>query len=79
MSSDTTPALDLAVVRVPITHPDALRLIDEVQAEYVARYGGPDESPIDPVDFEDPTGQFFVGYLGPTPVATGAWRRSSSI
>ena len=50
MSSDTTPALDLAVVRVPITHPDALRLIDEVQAEYVARYGGPDESPIDPVE-----------------------------
>jgi ribosomal protein S18 acetylase RimI-like enzyme len=77
MSSDTTPALDLAVVRVPITHPDALRLIDEVQAEYVARYGGPDESPIDPVDFEDPTGQFFVGYLGATAVATGAWRRSS--
>ena len=63
--------------RVPITHPDAQVLIEAVQAEYVARYGGQDESPIDPADFEDPLGQFFVGYLDGTPVATGAWRRSS--
>lgn len=68
--------------RVPITHPDAQALIEAVQAEYVVRYGGQDESPIDPADFEDPLGQFFVAYLsdgasGDVPVATGAWRRSS--
>ncbi len=68
---------DLQVVRVPITHPDAQALIEAVQAEYVARYGGQDESPIDPADFEDPLGRFYVGYLDDTPVATGAWRRSS--
>ena len=68
---------DLQVVRVPITHPDAQALIEAVQAEYVARYGGQDESPIDPADFEDPLGRFYVGYLDGTPVATGAWRRSS--
>jgi GNAT superfamily N-acetyltransferase len=68
---------DLRIQRVAITHPDALALIEAVQAEYVARYGGRDESPIDPADFEDPLGQFFVGYLDEVPVATGAWRRSS--
>jgi GNAT superfamily N-acetyltransferase len=52
-------------------------LVEAVQEEYVARYGGRDESPIDPADFEDPLGQFFVGYLDGSPVATGAWRRSS--
>ena len=53
---------DLELRRVGYGHPDALLLVEEVQAEYVARYGGPDESPIDQVDFEDPTGQFFVGW-----------------
>ena len=67
----------LQVVRVPITHPDAQRLVEEVQAEYVARYGGRDESPIDPAHFGPPAGSFFVGYdAGAAPVATGAWRRS---
>ena len=68
---------DLRFERVPITHPDAQALIEAVQAEYVVRYGGQDESPIDPADFEDPLGQFFVAYSGGEPVATGAWRRSS--
>ncbi len=73
---------DLVIERVPITHPDAQSLIEAVQAEYVARYGGQDESPVDPADFEDPLGQFFVAYLcdaafDGAPVATGAWRRSS--
>lgn len=68
---------NLDIERVSITHPDAQALIEAVQAEYVARYGGQDESPIDPADFEDPLGRFYVGYLDGTPVATGAWRRSS--
>jgi GNAT superfamily N-acetyltransferase len=63
--------------RVGYGHPDALRLIDEVQAEYVVRYGGPDETPLDPLMFEPPAGSFFVGYAEGEPVATGAWRRSS--
>lgn len=68
---------DLRFERVPITHPDAQALIAAVQAEYVVRYGGQDESPIDPCDFEDPRGRFFVAYADGVPVATGAWRRSS--
>ena len=61
-------------------HPDALLLIEEVQAEYVVRYGGRDETPLDPAMFDPPGGSFFVGYLvrrrRDLPVATGAWRRS---
>ena len=71
----------LVIERVDYGHPDAMRLIDEVQQEYVTRYGGPDESPIDPLMFAPPEGSFFVGYLpladgGRDAVATGAWRRS---
>ncbi|MBD3916984.1 GNAT family N-acetyltransferase [Nocardioides hwasunensis] len=67
----------MQIQRVPITHPDARLLVEAVQEEYVVRYGGRDDSPIDPMDFEDPLGRFFVGYLDGTPVATGAWRRST--
>lgn len=69
-------ATTLVIERLPITHPDAMLLVEAVQEEYVVRYGGRDESPIDPADFEDPLGSFFVGYLDDVPVATGAWRRS---
>jgi GNAT superfamily N-acetyltransferase len=61
-------------VRLPITHPDAARLVEEVQQEYVVRYGGRDETPLDPSYFEPPNNAFFVGYLDEAPVATGAWR-----
>lgn len=56
---------------------DAGRLIEEVQAEYVARYGGRDDSPVAAEDFTEPHGAFFVGYLDGEPVVSGAWRRRS--
>lgn len=65
--------------RVGYGHPDALLLIEEVQEEYVVRYGGRDETPLDPLMFEPPDGSFFVGYLDGVPVACGAWRRSSVV
>ncbi len=64
---------------MPITHPDAAFLVEEVQAEYVARYGGRDETPIEAAYFEAPRGAFFVGYLHDDPVATGAWRRREDV
>jgi len=67
-------SLSWRVTRVPFTHPDAALLIAEVQREYVARYGGPDDTPLQPSYFEPPGGSFFVGYLNDEPVATGAWR-----
>ncbi len=67
------------IERLPITHPDAALLVEEVQAEYVVRYGGRDETPIDPTYFDAPAGAFFVGYLDGRPVATGAWRRRTDV
>jgi len=65
--------------RVPITHPDALRLVEEVQAEYVVRYGGRDDTPYDVAEFEQPRGAFFVAYRAGVPVATAAWRRRDDV
>lgn len=65
----------LRLVPVGFGHADATALVAEVQREYVARYGGPDETPLDPAMFEPPSGSFFVGYVDGEPVATGAWRR----
>ena len=72
-------AAALHLERVGYGHRDALRVVAEVQAEYVARYGSPDDTPLDPLMFEPPTGSFFVGYLGGEPVASGAWRRRSDL
>ncbi|MDO9456303.1 GNAT family N-acetyltransferase [Nocardioides sp.] len=73
----------LRLERVAYGDPDALRLVEDVQAEYVVRYGSPDATPLDPLMFEPPAGSFYVGYLdagdGDTPVATGAWRRSDVV
>ncbi len=64
----------LTIEQVRYTHPDAQRLVAEVQAEYVVRYGGPDSTPVDPAMFEPPSGAFFVGYVDGVPAATGGWR-----
>ncbi|MGZ4458249.1 MAG: GNAT family N-acetyltransferase [Nocardioidaceae bacterium] len=64
----------LEVVRVPFTHPDAQTLVADVQAEYVTRYGGPDNTPLDPAVFDPPAGMFLVGYLAGAPLAMGGWR-----
>jgi len=60
----------------PYDGPVAQALIAAVQQEYVARYGGPDESPVQPDEFAPPDGRFVVGYVGAEPVATGGIRRN---
>ena len=75
---------ELRIERVPYGHPDAQLLVEEVQAEYVRRYGGRDDTPVDPTAFDPPAGAFFVGYLVTPegvdlPVATGAWRLRSDV
>ncbi|MCP2340262.1 GNAT family N-acetyltransferase [Actinomadura rupiterrae] len=54
--------------------PVARKLIAEVQQEYVVRYGGPDETPIDPAEFAAPLGHFIIGRVDGDPVACGGWR-----
>ncbi|MGI5455534.1 GNAT family N-acetyltransferase [Streptomyces sp. CA-249302] len=62
--------------RVSFDHPDAVKLNDQVQAEYHVRYGdGGDATPLDPSHFEPPNGVYFIAYdEGDSPVATGGWR-----
>ena len=69
--------MDLRPVR--IADPDAALLIEQVQAEYVVRYGSPDATPLDPTMFDPPSGAFFVGYLDDEPVAMGGWKRRSDV
>jgi GNAT superfamily N-acetyltransferase len=79
MDSTVEPVAAWLVVALPITHPDAARLVEEVQQEYVVRYGSRDETPLDPTYFDPPRGAFFVGYLDDASVATGAWRLRSDV
>ena len=53
-------------------------LIELVQQEYVVRYGGRDDSPVDPAQFAPPRGLFLVAYLDDAPVACGGWRVASA-
>jgi GNAT superfamily N-acetyltransferase len=67
---DGTVRIDM----VAYDHPDAVRLVAEVQREYEVRYGGPDTTPVTPAEFAPPWGVFLVGYSGDLPVACGGWR-----
>ncbi|TDC67540.1 GNAT family N-acetyltransferase [Streptomyces hainanensis] len=66
--------MDFRTVR--FDHPDAVKLNDEVQAEYAERYG--DEGDITPLDatmFLPPRGLYLVVYDDAgSPIGTGAWR-----
>jgi GNAT superfamily N-acetyltransferase len=65
--------------RTAFTDPVAQALVAELQQEFVVRYGGPDETPLDPTQFDPPSGAFFVGWLEGEPLATGAWRRRPDV
>lgn len=53
---------DITFRVTPFDAPESRLLIGEVQAEYVERYGGPDETPVDPAEFAPPHGIFVVGW-----------------
>ncbi|MEY2247030.1 GNAT family N-acetyltransferase [Streptomyces sp. BF23-18] len=61
---------------VPFDHPDAVKLNDQVQAEYAVRYGdGGDATYLDPRMFSPPLGLYLIAYDEmDRPVATGGWR-----
>ncbi len=48
---------------VPFSSTAAAQLVAEVQAEYVARYGGPDETPVAEEEFSSPRGIFIIGFV----------------
>lgn len=53
---------------------EAQQLIAELQAEYVARYGSGDETPVDPAEFTPPNGIFVVAWQAREPVACAGVR-----
>jgi GNAT superfamily N-acetyltransferase len=59
---------------VAYDHPDATSLVEAVQGEYVIRYGGPDDTFVEPAEFAPPLGLFLVGYLAGEAVSCGGWR-----
>jgi GNAT superfamily N-acetyltransferase len=68
------PSDSLSVGAVPFADVRVQRLIDEVQAHYVVIYGGPDDSPVDPTEFDPPRGLFVLGTVDGHEVAMGGWR-----
>lgn len=68
----TTP--DFRIEPRPFLDLDVARLVAEVQQEYVVRYGGPDDTPLDPGQFDPPAGVFLLGLLDGDPVTIGGWR-----
>ena len=50
-------------------------LIDELQQEMVARYGGPDETPVDPSQFAPPGGVFLAAVIDGHLVGCAGLRR----
>jgi GNAT superfamily N-acetyltransferase len=49
-------------------------LIELIQGEYVARYGGPDDAPIDADEFAPPEGMFLLATLDGAAAGCGGWR-----
>jgi GNAT superfamily N-acetyltransferase len=49
-------------------------LVEQVQQEYVERYGGRDEAVVDPAEFLPPQGLFLAAEVDGVPVGSGAWR-----
>ncbi len=68
------PAPAWSVQQVGFTDPRVQALVTEVQDYYVQIYGGPDDSPVDPTEFDEPRGRFVLGLVGSSPVAMGGWR-----
>lgn len=67
------------MVPVRYDHPDAMKLNDIVQEEYLERYGESDVTPLAPEMFDPPHGLYLVAYDNDgRPVATGGWRVQNS-
>ncbi|HVC73497.1 MAG TPA: GNAT family N-acetyltransferase [Mycobacteriales bacterium] len=66
--------MTIEVTPVRLDEPDALTLIELVQGEYVLRYGGRDEAPIDVAEFLPPEGLFLLARLDGAAAGCGGWR-----
>jgi GNAT superfamily N-acetyltransferase len=65
-------ALTITVAR--LDDPVVKDLIELIQGEYVVRYGGPDDAPIDAEEFAPPRGLFLLATIDGEPAGCGGWR-----
>ena len=73
MTSGTSRTSRITVSRLDA--PPVTDLIEQLQAEYVARYGGRDDAPIDADEFAPPRGLFLLAEdESGVPVGMGGWR-----
>ncbi|WP_245680979.1 GNAT family N-acetyltransferase [Glycomyces harbinensis] len=67
--------MEIQIARTHFDSPVAQTLCDEIQAEYVRRYGGGDETALGAGDFDPPNGDFLVAYdESGEPLGCGGWR-----
>src|SRR3954465_1330464 len=59
---------------LPYDDPLAQYLVEQVQREYIRRYGGRDAALVDPAEFLPPQGLFLVAEVDGVPAGCGAWR-----
>jgi GNAT superfamily N-acetyltransferase len=80
-SEPTTSTRPAAVVVRPASYGDSdvAALVLDVQAVYVALYGGEDETPMTPDDFLAPEGTFVVAEVDGAAVGCGAFRRHDGL
>jgi GNAT superfamily N-acetyltransferase len=67
-------AVTVAVSVARLDDPVVKDLIELIQGEYVVRYGGPDDAPIDAAEFAPPRGLFLLATIDGAPAGCGGWR-----
>jgi ribosomal protein S18 acetylase RimI-like enzyme len=74
MPAQSAPDDRMLIRAAAYDDPVAVELMTRGHQVLVDLYGVGDADPVDPAEFAPPDGGFFVGYVGVTPVASGAWR-----
>jgi GNAT superfamily N-acetyltransferase len=74
MSTSADRANSVTVRALPYDDPVAQYLVEQVQQEYVQRYGGRDGAVVDPAEFLPPQGLFLVAEVAGVAAGCGAWR-----
>jgi GNAT superfamily N-acetyltransferase len=65
---------EVLISREPFDSPTAQDLIAQAQQEYIVRYGGPDQTLVDPAEFAPPRGEFLILRAEGAAQACGGWR-----
>ncbi len=65
---------ELEIRTARYTEPVVQELVSEIMADLTERYGGGDDTPVDPAEFDPPHGAFLVAWLDGAAVGCVGWR-----